>query len=105
MKKHEELFQALIQEQINEKAKVLGSKITWFTWPTPGQVNSTEPYITVPNGTFQPAEAEDSLPPINESFLRKCPECGSPTAIMEKRIGGYSFCGNNHKYLHTDSVQ
>lgn len=54
MSRFEELLARQVTNQLNNNTKVLFNGRTWFTYPTPGQPNSTEPFVNAPEGTFQP---------------------------------------------------
>ena len=64
----EELLARQVTNQQNNNAKVLNNARTWFTYPTPGQPNSIEPFINSPEGTFQPTLDTDTINPSDVSL-------------------------------------
>ena len=98
MEKFEQLLLASIENQKQNNTKVLNNARTWFTYETPGQPNSDNPYIVTPNGTFQPVVESYTY---NKVF---CPICGENTVSRERRIGGNDTCRNNHTYPSKSAI-
>lgn len=68
MDRFEELLARQVTNQQNNNTKVLNNGRTWFTYPTPGQPNSTEPFINSPEGTFQPTLDKDTPYPSDDDL-------------------------------------
>ena len=95
MSEFNDMLYASFENMMKQGPKILGNKATSYTEETPGQVNSTEPFIN--SGTLATnVISEEAF--VDTNFYGYCPVCRAPGVMRERRMDGNDKCKNGHSY-------